>query len=96
MIKNKTVKEKLTSQEKVSGILNSVLSPVLTEMFVYARNTKHLLVYPEAFAHSISSMQEAKRAIPVSHYPSLGAHDHTIQDLTRLNSPITSLQQAKQ
>lgn len=63
MIKINTVKEKLQNNKEVFGILNSVPSPVLTEMFAYAGydfvilDTEHLLVSPETLEHSIKAAE---------------------------------------
>jgi len=63
MIKKNLIKEKLANQEEVFGILNSVSSPVITEMFAYAGydfvilDTEHLLVSPVALEHSIRAAE---------------------------------------
>ena len=63
MIKRNAVKEKLQYQKEVFGILNSVSSPTITEMFAYAGydfvilDTEHLLVSPESLEHSIRAAE---------------------------------------
>jgi len=60
VIKNNTVKAKLANKEEIFGILNSVPSPVITEMFGYdfvILDTEHLLVSPEALEHAIRAAE---------------------------------------
>jgi len=63
MIKKNTVKEKIQNNKEVFGILNSVASPIITEMFAYAGydfvilDTEHLLVSPDLLEHSIRAAE---------------------------------------
>ncbi len=54
-----SLKSKLSNQETVFGILNSVPSPVICEMFAYAGfdfavlDTEHVLISDDTLAHCI-------------------------------------------
>ncbi|WP_028866196.1 HpcH/HpaI aldolase family protein [Psychromonas aquimarina] len=61
MIKANLVKQKTAAKQEVFGILNSVPSAVITEMFAYAGydfvilDTEHLFVTPETLEHAVSA-----------------------------------------
>jgi len=69
MIKNNPIKTKLANKEEIFGILNSVPSAQITEMFAYAGydfvilDTEHLLLSPETLAHAISAAQSVNLSV---------------------------------
>lgn len=69
MIKNNPIKAKLAKHEEVFGILNSVPSAVITEMFAYAGydfvilDTEHLLLSPETLEHAIRAAESVNLCV---------------------------------
>jgi len=69
MIKDNPIKAKLARHEEVFGILNSVPSAVLTEMFAYAGydfvilDTEHLLLSPETLEHAIRAAESVNLCV---------------------------------
>jgi 4-hydroxy-2-oxoheptanedioate aldolase len=63
MLTTNSLKLKLSNQETVFGILNSVPSPVICEMFAYAGfdfailDTEHVLISDETLAHCIRAAE---------------------------------------
>ncbi|MCL1125423.1 HpcH/HpaI aldolase family protein [Shewanella surugensis] len=63
MLSINPLKKKLAAKTDIFGILNSVPSPVITEMFAYAGydfvilDTEHLLISDDSLAHSIRAAE---------------------------------------
>jgi 4-hydroxy-2-oxoheptanedioate aldolase len=69
MLKSNQIKIKLNADEEIFGILNSVPSPVIIEMFAFAGydfviiDTEHLLFSPEALEHAIRAAESVELTV---------------------------------
>jgi 4-hydroxy-2-oxoheptanedioate aldolase len=69
MLKSNKVKSKLMANEEIFGILNSVPSAIITEMFAFAGydfviiDTEHLLFSPDTLEHAIRAAESVDLSV---------------------------------